>query len=74
MPEPIANDWKAIRDRLQQIKSKESASSRPCPRCNGRGWIADYIGRSACSCGLGLQTGLPFPGADRRGTPGRGRS
>jgi hypothetical protein len=27
MAEPIANDWKAIRDRMQQIKSEEWARS-----------------------------------------------
>jgi hypothetical protein len=31
MAEPIANDWKAIHDRMQQIKSEESAALRPCP-------------------------------------------
>jgi hypothetical protein len=44
MAEPIANDWKAIRDRMQQIKSEESASSRPCPRCKDRGWMPNYGG------------------------------
>jgi hypothetical protein len=71
MAEPIANDWKAIRDRMQQIKSEESASSQPCPRCSGRGWISDYIGRSACSCGLSLQKNLPSTGGERRGVPSR---
>ncbi len=32
MAEPIANDWKAIRDRMQQIKAEESAFPRPCPQ------------------------------------------
>ena len=71
MAEPIANDWKAIRDRMQQIKAEELASFRPCLRCNGRGWISDYIGRSACSCGLGLQKGLTSTGPERRGIPSR---
>src|SRR3978361_1981194 len=69
MAEPIANDWKAIRDRMQQIKSEESASSQPCPRCSGRGWISDYIGRSACSCGLSLQKNLPSTGCERHEVP-----
>jgi hypothetical protein len=37
MAEPIANDWKAIHDRMQQIKLEESAW--PCGRCGGRGWM-----------------------------------
>ena len=71
MAEPIANDWKAIRDRMQQIKSEESASSQPCPRCSGRGWISNYIGRSACSCRLSLQKNLPSTGREGRGVPSR---
>jgi hypothetical protein len=39
MAEPIANDWKAIHDRMQQIRAEQSAFSRPCPQCNGLGWI-----------------------------------
>jgi hypothetical protein len=42
MAEPIANDWKAIRDRMQQIRTEQSAFSRPCPQCNGLGWIPDF--------------------------------
>jgi hypothetical protein len=42
MAEPIANDWKAIHDRMQQIKSEESAALRPCPRCKDRGWMPVY--------------------------------
>ena len=44
MAEPIANDWKAIRDGMQQIRSEESASSRPCPLCKDRGWKPNYGG------------------------------
>jgi hypothetical protein len=33
----IANDWKSIHDRMQQIKSEELA--RLCQRCRGLGWI-----------------------------------
>jgi hypothetical protein len=43
MAEPIANDWKAIRDRMQQIRAEQYASSRPCPRCNDCGWIPDFL-------------------------------
>src|SRR6195952_553490 len=71
MAEPIANDWKAIRDRMQQIKSEESASSQLCPQCSGRGWISNYIGRSACSCRLSLQKNLPSTGRGHRGVPSR---
>ena len=49
MAEPIANDWKAINDRLQQIQAERSAFFKPCPTCNGLGWIPDlwhYGGRS----------------------------
>lgn len=38
MAELIANDWKAIHDRMQQIKLEESAW--PCRQCGGRGWIS----------------------------------
>jgi hypothetical protein len=39
MTEPIANDWKAIHDRMRQIRAEQSASFRHCPQCGGRGWI-----------------------------------
>jgi hypothetical protein len=42
MADPIANDWKAIHDRMQQIKSEESAALLPCPRCKDRGWMPVY--------------------------------
>jgi hypothetical protein len=42
MAELIANDWKAIHNRMQQIKSEESAALRPCPRCKDRGWMLVY--------------------------------
>jgi hypothetical protein len=45
MAEPIANDWKAIHDRMQQIRAEHSALSRPCPECNGLGWIPDFSNR-----------------------------
>jgi hypothetical protein len=41
MAEPIANDWKAIHDRMQQIKLEESAW--PCGRCGGRGWMPNSV-------------------------------
>jgi hypothetical protein len=44
MAVPIADNWKAIHDRMQQIKWEESASSGPCPQCNGRGWISRVVG------------------------------
>jgi hypothetical protein len=44
MAEPIANDWKAISDRMQQIQAERSPSSRRCPQCEGRGWIPEYVG------------------------------
>jgi hypothetical protein len=77
MAEPIANDWKAIRDRMQQIKSEESASSRPCPRCKDRGWmtkIADtnLVGALAAASVVGHNpNGLPPPVAPEVGF-GRG--
>jgi hypothetical protein len=45
MAEPIANDWKAIHDRMQQIKAERSAFARPCPQRGGRGWISDFSDR-----------------------------
>jgi hypothetical protein len=60
MAEPIANDWKAIHDRMQQIKAEQSAPFRPCPQCGDRGWIRSVwggrqpqiVGYAVCSlCG-----------------------
>ena len=45
MAEPIANDYRAIHDRMQQIKAEQSAFSRPCPQCHGLGWIPDFSQR-----------------------------
>ncbi len=43
MAEPIANDWKAIHDRMQQIKAEQYAASHLlCLRCNDRGWLTTY--------------------------------
>jgi hypothetical protein len=42
MAVPIANDWKAIHDRMQQIRAEQSALPRPCQECKGRGWIPDF--------------------------------
>ena len=42
MAEPIANDWKAIHDRMQQIKAEQSAFSRLCAECKGVGWVPDF--------------------------------
>jgi hypothetical protein len=42
MAEPIANDWKAIHDRMQQIRAERSESSRLCPQCGGRGWMPNF--------------------------------
>jgi hypothetical protein len=48
MAGPIANDWKAIADRMQQIQAERFPSPRPCPRCEGLGWIPRYVaGRHA---------------------------
>ena len=41
---PIVEDWKAIHDRMQQIKAERSAS-RLCPQCKGIGWVPDFYGR-----------------------------
>jgi hypothetical protein len=72
MAEPIANDWKAIRDRMQQIKSEESASQQPCSGCKGRGWIPAY-GRlgsyTACVYNL-CHNPRDLPSPDHRGAHG----
>ena len=39
MAQPIADDWKAINDRMRQIQAERSALSGPCPTCNGLRWI-----------------------------------
>jgi hypothetical protein len=44
MAEPIANDWKAINDRMQQIQAERSPSFGPCRQCSGRGWIPGPFG------------------------------
>ena len=67
MAEPIANDWKAIHDRMQQIKSEESAVLWPCPRCKDRGWMPVYRGHqrtpSVTTCDLCHNPqSLPRPG------------
>ncbi len=43
MAVPIVNDWKAIHDRMQQIKAEQSPSRPPCPRCRDVGWIANFF-------------------------------
>ena len=45
---PIVEDWKAIHDRMQQIKAERSAS-RLCPRCKGTGWMPDLYGYRSSS-------------------------
>ena len=47
MAVPIADDWKAINDRMQQIRAERVAFSGPCRMCNGLGWVPDlsYGGR-----------------------------
>jgi hypothetical protein len=79
MADPIANDWQAIRDRMQQIQAERSASLRPCAQCNGRGWIPDLSGaQRAYAVGFGVcdrchnPKHLPYPTARRQGEPGRG--
>jgi hypothetical protein len=42
MAEPIANDWKAIHNRMQQITAEKSAYFRACRECNGLGWIPKF--------------------------------
>jgi hypothetical protein len=41
MAEPIANDWKAIHDRMQQIQAERSPWYGLCPRCHNVGWIPE---------------------------------
>jgi hypothetical protein len=43
MSEPIANDWKAIHDRMQQIQAERSPSVGPCRQCGGRGWMPNHF-------------------------------
>jgi hypothetical protein len=43
MGEPIANDWKAISDRMHQIQAERSPSPQICPRCGGLGWLPRYV-------------------------------
>lgn len=44
MAEPIANDWKAINARMQQIKAEDSGVIQSCPKCYNSGWIANFYG------------------------------
>jgi hypothetical protein len=76
MAEPIANDWKAIHDRMQQIKAEESASHRPCPQCNDSGWVPDYMsaqrGYMVCVCDVCHNPkDMRPPGLERRNGSGR---
>jgi hypothetical protein len=43
MAVPIANDWKAINDRMQQIQAERAPSFGRCPRCNNVGWIPESL-------------------------------
>jgi hypothetical protein len=54
MSEPIANDWKAIHDRMQQIQAERSPSVGPCRQCGGRGWMPNpyAISDSVVVCDL----------------------
>jgi hypothetical protein len=62
MAEPTANDWKAIHNRMQQIRAEQSAFSRPCPECNGPGWIPDFSGRRhPQTIGYAILRTLPEP-------------
>ena len=45
MAVPIADDWKAIHDRMQQIRAEQIAFFRPCPECDGLGWIPQLSNR-----------------------------
>jgi hypothetical protein len=45
MAVPIADDWKAIHDRMQQIRAEQAGFSRPCSECNGLGWIPQISDR-----------------------------
>ena len=42
MAVPIADDWKAINDRMQQIQAERFAVSRRCVMCSGLGWIPEF--------------------------------
>jgi hypothetical protein len=67
MAQPIADDWKAINDRMRQIQAERSALSGPCPTCNGLRWIRKRFGEagvvacSTCQTPKDLFPGSPFP-------------
>jgi hypothetical protein len=44
MAVPIADDWKAIHDRMQQIRVEESGIQPPCSACKGIGWTSERFG------------------------------
>lgn len=77
MAQPIADDWKAINDRMQQIEAERSPPRRRCPRCNDSGWMPESGGtrqafeRGVCDVCHNPQD-LPRPGLERRGAPGLG--
>jgi hypothetical protein len=54
MAVPIADDWKAINDRMQQIQAERSVASRRCAICDGLGWIPGPFGgpHRAVTCDL----------------------
>jgi hypothetical protein len=43
MAELIANNWKAIHDRMEEIKAEQSASCFPCTECGSRGWVPSFL-------------------------------
>ncbi len=44
MAEPIANDWKAINARMQEIKAENAGVIQSCPKCYNIGWVAKFYG------------------------------
>jgi hypothetical protein len=67
MAVPIANDWKAIHDRMQQIEAERSPSPRYCPRCNDRGWMPGYGGEWLVICNICHNPkDLPRPSPEHR--------
>ena len=58
MAEPIANDWKAIHDRMQQIRAEQSAFSRPAQSATA---LAGYP--TSRAVGTPKRWAMPFAGS-----------
>lgn len=67
----IANDWKAIHDRMEQIQTERTGVTLVCHRCGNKGWVSDTSnvrGAAYSICKVCRNPkGLPNPAERERG-------